>query len=85
MCSIHSPTTTDASAGLDWRKRYRIIKGISEGLNYLHQNRVVHLDLKPSDILLDGKMVPKICGFGNSRSFSKDENRAITENVVGTM
>lgn len=35
---------TDACGGYEWRERYNIIKGICEGLNYLHQNHIVHLD-----------------------------------------
>lgn len=54
----------DASCGLDWIKSYQIIKGICEGLHYLHQNHIVHLDLKPANILLDDNMVPKIADFG---------------------
>uniref|UniRef100_A0A0A8Y1I8 Protein kinase domain-containing protein n=1 Tax=Arundo donax TaxID=35708 RepID=A0A0A8Y1I8_ARUDO len=51
---------SDASCGLEWRARYEIIKGICEGLHYLHGKRFLHLDLKPTNILLDDNMVPKI-------------------------
>ncbi|CAL4986163.1 unnamed protein product [Urochloa decumbens] len=60
---------SEESQGLDWHKRYRIIKGICWGLYYLHnecqiKGSVVHLDLKPENRLLDGNMVPKIADFG---------------------
>ncbi|CAN6242180.1 unnamed protein product [Urochloa humidicola] len=76
----------DASWQQNWRERYQIIKGICEGLHYLHENSIVHLDLKPANILLDDNMVPKICDFGLSRWFNEPENQVIvTSNVYGTM
>ncbi|GJN04910.1 hypothetical protein PR202_ga22492 [Eleusine coracana subsp. coracana] len=76
---------TDASYGLEWRTCYRIIKGICEGLHYLHEKRIVHLDLKPANILLDDNMVPKIADFGLSKRFGDKESRAITSNLFGSM
>ncbi|KAM3353922.1 hypothetical protein ACQJBY_024860 [Aegilops geniculata] len=75
---------SDASSGLEWRDRYKIIKGICEGLNYLHTQNIVHLDLKPANILMDDKMVPKITDFGVSRCFKEDQTRTIVTIVAGT-
>ncbi|KAM0856245.1 hypothetical protein ACQ4PT_049242 [Festuca glaucescens] len=75
----------DASCGLQWRARYKIINEICDGLHYLHQNKVLHLDLKPSNILLDGNMLPKITDFGLSRLFDESQSRAITKNIGGTI
>jgi len=69
----------------DWGTCYKIIKEICEGLHYLHEKGIVHLDLKPANILLDDDMVPKITDFGSSRCFSKDQTRVITETKEGTM
>ncbi|TVT97019.1 hypothetical protein EJB05_57750, partial [Eragrostis curvula] len=73
------------SSGLEWRKRYQIIKGICEGLHYLHGQRIVHLDLKPANILLDDDMVPKIADFGLSKCFDENQTKAITSTRVGSL
>ncbi|TVU45473.1 hypothetical protein EJB05_04962 [Eragrostis curvula] len=75
----------DASRGLEWRVRYQIIKGICEGLHYLHENYIVHLDLKPSNILLDDNMEPKIADFGLSRCFGENQSKAITSKLIGSI
>uniref|UniRef100_M8CDM9 non-specific serine/threonine protein kinase n=1 Tax=Aegilops tauschii TaxID=37682 RepID=M8CDM9_AEGTA len=75
---------TDSPGELNWRKRYDMIKGICEGLHYLHQNNILHLDLTPGNILLDEDMMPKITDFGLSRCFEEDQTGVITKNVAGT-
>ncbi|KAJ1275297.1 hypothetical protein BS78_05G125300 [Paspalum vaginatum] len=76
---------TDEYCGLEWHERYRIIKGVCQGLRYLHEEEnIVHLDLKPDNILLDHNMVPKITDFGLSRLFNKQQTRVITSNLYGS-
>ena len=68
---------------LDWHARFKIIKGICEGLKYIHEERIYHLDLKPDNILLDKDMVPYIADFGLSRIFDNELAR-IARNQYGT-
>ncbi|XP_078175429.1 G-type lectin S-receptor-like serine/threonine-protein kinase SD1-1 [Carex rostrata] len=72
---------------LNWEKRYKIIQGIGRGLLYLHQDsrlRIIHRDLKASNILLDEDFNAKISDFGMAHIFPDHQIQAMTNRIVGT-
>ncbi|CAI0442795.1 unnamed protein product [Linum tenue] len=70
-----------------WEVRKGIALGIAAGLAYLHEEihpRIVHRDIKPTNILLDLDLRPKISDFGLSKFFPDDITH-ITTRVAGTL
>lgn len=72
---------------LDWSTRFQIILGIARALQYLHEDshmRIVHRDIKASNILLDDKFHPKIGDFGLARFFPEDQD-CLSTPFAGTL
>ncbi|KAG2541943.1 hypothetical protein PVAP13_9NG665714 [Panicum virgatum] len=70
-----------SSRVLDWRARFGIMAGVARGLAYLHercQERIVHCDVKPENILLDAGLRPKVADFGMAKLIARDSSRALT-------
>lgn len=72
---------------LDWRTRFEIILGIARGLTYLHEEssvRIVHRDIKASNVLLDTDLTPKISDFGLAKLFDEKKTHVSTK-IAGTL
>ncbi|KAL3737437.1 hypothetical protein ACJRO7_026236 [Eucalyptus globulus] len=72
---------------LDWATRFDICLGIARGLAYLHEEsrlRIVHRDVKASNILLDSDLIPKISDFGLAKLYD-DKKTHISTRVAGTI
>lgn len=72
---------------MTWPVRFNICLGVAQGLLYLHsyaEPRVIHRDIKASNILLDAHLVPKIADFGLALLFPDEKTHISTANVAGT-
>lgn len=84
---LHNVVDPAKQRELDWSKRYKIIVGIARGILYLHEDsqlRIIHRDLKASNVLLDENMNAKISDFGMARIFQGDQTQVNTGRIVGT-
>ncbi|PNX95373.1 G-type lectin S-receptor-like serine/threonine-protein kinase [Trifolium pratense] len=80
-------TLLDKKRSLDWTTRFKIITGVARGLLYLHEEapeRIIHRDIKASNILLDEKLNPKISDFGLARLFPGEDTHVQTFRISGT-
>ncbi|GMN34584.1 hypothetical protein TIFTF001_042079 [Ficus carica] len=73
---------------LEWEKLLQISIGIARGLEYLHQGcntKILHLDIKPHNILLDEDFSPKISDFGLAKLCPRKDSIVSMANARGTI
>lgn len=84
--TLHRYIIDEFPGGLDWNHRHKVLKGICHGLRYLHDEvRIVHKDIKESNILLGDSLVPKIFDFGFSTSLHDGESLSVDNHITGTI
>ncbi|KAG0615338.1 hypothetical protein M758_5G033200 [Ceratodon purpureus] len=72
---------------LSWAVRHNICLGVARGLHYLHSlahPKIIHRDIKASNILLDRNFEPKIADFGLALLFPDEKSHVMTVHVAGT-
>jgi serine/threonine protein kinase len=72
----------------NWDKLQNIALGVAKGIEYLHQGcdqKILHFDIKPHNVLLDQNFNPKISDFGLSKLCSKDQSAVSMTTARGTM
>ncbi|KAG6715324.1 hypothetical protein I3842_05G244800 [Carya illinoinensis] len=73
---------------LGWDRLHDISLGVAKGIEYLHQGcdqRILHFDIKPHNVLLDQNFIPKISDFGLAKLCSKDQSAVSMTTGRGTM
>ncbi|KAL0382430.1 UNVERIFIED_CONTAM: Rust resistance kinase Lr10 [Sesamum calycinum] len=76
------------SSTLGWEKVHKIALGIAKGIDYLHQGcnqRILHFDIKPHNILLDHNLNPKVADFGLAKLCSKEQSVVTMTAARGTI
>ena len=71
----------------DWPMRQKICVGIARGMAFMHEEstlKIVHRDIKSTNVLLDRDLNPKISDFGLAK-LDEEENTHISTRIAGTM
>ncbi|XP_042032474.1 rust resistance kinase Lr10-like [Salvia splendens] len=73
---------------LNWDTKFEIAVGVARGIEYLHRGcdiQILHFDIKPHNILLDDKFVPKITDFGLAKFCSTGKSTVSLTTARGTI
>ncbi|KAI7739814.1 hypothetical protein M8C21_024278, partial [Ambrosia artemisiifolia] len=84
----HGRDSQKSSKQLEVMKLYEVALGIARGLDYMHRGcnpRILHLDIKPHNILLDDKFCPKIADFGLAKLYTRDKSIVSLLEARGTI
>ncbi|CAL5395041.1 unnamed protein product [Camellia sinensis] len=84
---LRNDSETGRSDALEWKRTYDIIVGVAQGLLYLHERShsvIIHCDIKPTNILIDENLVPKIADFGTASLFPQDQTHVNISEATGT-
>ena len=68
----------------DGKALARLVRTLAEAVHYAHQRETLHLDLKPSKILIDGSGEPYVTGFGLNKQFDTNDELMPSPVVLGT-
>ncbi|CAA7042789.1 unnamed protein product [Microthlaspi erraticum] len=86
--SLDKFISENMSTKMDWKTLYNIAVGVARGLEYLHNScvsKIVHFDIKPQNILIDGDLRPKISDFGLSKLCKNKESVISLLDARGTV
>ncbi|KAK2982603.1 hypothetical protein RJ640_024663 [Escallonia rubra] len=87
LCSFATGRDATCKLKLDWPMRWKICLGLARGLAYLHEEsrvKIVHRDIKTSNVLLDKDLNAKISDFGLAK-LNEDDNTHISTRIAGTI
>lgn len=87
---LHSYLVSALNNNEDWHnnaKPIRIALKVAQGLQYIHQSGILHNDIKPENIVMDGKGEPKIADFGGGLFLKEadEQGRVARRGVLGTV
>ncbi|KAL3342238.1 hypothetical protein AABB24_026321 [Solanum stoloniferum] len=78
----------EGTVSLSYKQMFDISLGVASGIDYLHRGcdmQILHFDIKPHNILLDGNFNPKISDFGHAKLYSSDDSIVSITAARGTM